>query len=220
MCSGARRQLNRAGFVCRIIDISAPSTGTDRRTATMFAQLSRLSSLRLAALAVALMLGDGLAAAKPASADVVEWQRQQQHWTHQSNGWNRQWRNQWHHRNQFNTRSQVIIGGGPGIIVVGPGFVVGNPGIIVRRPNVIWQRPQFAWKQKQFFKRHPSLHVGQPWWHKNWKNKHWKHNSHWKHNNHWKHDNHWKHNNWRHNGMRFTTPGMRFTTPGMRFTTP
>ena len=192
----------------------------------MFAQLSRLSSLRLAALAVALTLGGGFAAAKPASADVVEWQRQQPHWSHQSNGWKRQWPT--HHRNQFNNRSQVIIGGGSGIIVVGPGFVVGNPGVIVRRPgfivgqpgvivrrpNFIGQRPHFAWKQKQFFKRHPSLHAGQPWWHKNWKNKHWKHS------NHWKHNNNWRHNNWRHNGMRFTTPGMRFTTPGMRFTTP
>jgi hypothetical protein len=186
----------------------------------MFTQLSRLSSLRLAALAVALMLGGGFAAAKPASADVVEWQRQQQHWTHQSNGWKRQWPNQWHNRNQFNSRSQVIIGGGSGIIITGPGFVVGNPGFIVRqpgfvvrRPNFIFERPSFARKQWQFIKRHPSLHAGQPWWHKNWKHRHWQHN------------NNWTHNNWRHNGMRFITPGittprMRFTTPGMRFTTP
>lgn len=187
----------------------------------MSVQLPHLSSVRLAALAVALMLGAGFGAARPAIADIVEWQRQQQHWTHQSNGWKRQWPNQWHHRNQFNNRSQVIIGGGSGIIITGPGFVVGNgiivrqpgfivgePGIIVRRPNFIFERPHFAWKQKQFFKRHPSLHVGKPWWHKNWKHRHWKHNK------------HWKHDHWRGNGMRFTTPGMRFTTPGMRFTTP
>ena len=92
----------------------------------MFTQLPHSSTARLlAALAVALSLGIA-STAKPASADVVEWQRQQPHWAHQSNGWKRQWPT--HHRNQFSNRSQVIIGGGSGIIIVGPGFVVGNPG--------------------------------------------------------------------------------------------
>lgn len=178
----------------------------------------------LAALAVAFTFSLADSASKPVSADATQWTRNQSTWSN-SNGWHRQWRNQWHHRNQFGSRSQVIIGGGSGIIITGPGFIVGNPGVIVRqpgfivgqpgvivrRPNFIWQRPHFVWKQKQFFRRHPSLHAGKPWWDKH---------GHWKHNKHWTHNKHWRQNNWRGNGMRFTTPGMRFTTPGMRFTTP
>jgi hypothetical protein len=187
----------------------------------MFTQLPQSNAARLlGALAVTLTLGLTGGAATPANADVTQWQRSQSSWN-QGNGWNRQWRSQRHHRNQFNNGTRVIIGGGSGIIVTSPGFVGGNSGFIVRqpgfivgqptfvvrRPNFIFERPSFARKQWQFIKRHPSLRVGQPWWHKNWNHRRWQHN------------NNWRHNNWRHNGMRFTTPGMRFTTPGMRFTT-
>ena len=51
---------------------------------------------------------------------------------------------------------------------------------MVRQPNFIFERPSFAKKQWQFIKRHPSLHVGKPWWHKNWNHKRWKHKR-WKH---------------------------------------
>ena len=188
----------------------------------MFAQLPHSSATRrLAALAVALTLGLGLTAGpvSPANADATQWQRPQSSWN-QGGGWNQQWRSQTHHRNHFNNGTQVIIGGGSGVIITSPGFVTGNsgfivrqpgfgqPAFVVRQPNFIFERPSFAKKQWQFIKRHPSLHANQPWWHNNWNHGHWQHNR------------HWQHNNWRHNGMRFTTPGMRFTTPGMRFTTP
>ena len=176
----------------------------------MFAQLPHSSAARLlAALAVALTLGLGLTggAATPANADASQWQRPQSSWN-QGGGWTQQWHSQTHHRNQFNNGTQVIIGGGPGIIITSPsfvtgnsGFIIGQPAFVVRQPNFIFERPSFAKKQWEFIKRHPSLRVGQPWWHNN--------RSH----------GHWQHNNWRHNGMRFTRPGMRFTTPGMRFTT-
>lgn len=163
----------------------------------MLAQLPRSKAL-LAALVLALGLGLGLCltggASKPASADASQWQRPQSNWN-QGNGWKRQWRsNHSHHRNQFGNRSQIIIGGGSGIVFTSPGFVIGNSGFVirqpgfiigqprfvVRQPNFIFERPSFAKKQWQFIKRHPSLHVGKPWWHKNWGHKHWKHKR-WKH---------------------------------------
>lgn len=151
----------------------------------MFAQLPHWSAARLlAALALALTLGLGLAggASKPASADESQWTRNQ-------SGWDRQWRS-----SHSGNRSQIIIGGGSGVVFTSPGFVVGNSGFVVRQPgfivgqprfvarhpNFIFERPSFAKKQWQFIKRHPSLHVGKPWWHKNWSHKRWKHKR-WKH---------------------------------------
>ena len=170
----------------------------------MSALLPHFSAARLlAAMAVALTLGLFGGAATPVNADATQWTRSQSNWGN-SDGWNRQWRNQYHH-NQWGNRSQIIIDSGSGIIITRPGFVIGHPGIIVgqpfvkRRPNFIFERPSFARKQWQFIKRHPSLQVGQPWWNKSWKHKQWKHNN-------------WRNNGWRQNGMRFTTPGMRFTT--------
>ena len=162
----------------------------------MFAQLPHLSAARLlAGLAVVLTLGLGLTGgvSKPASADGSQWTRNQSSWN-QGSGWNRHWRSSQSPHRQFGNRSQIIIGGGSGIVFTSPGFVVGNsgfivrqpsfiigqPSFVVRRPNFIFERPSFARKQFQFIKRHPSLHVGKPWWHKNWNNKRWKHKR-WKH---------------------------------------
>jgi hypothetical protein len=153
-----------------------------------------------AALSFAFILG----AATPASADASQWTRAQPHWWEKSGGWDRQghWHSQRHHRKQFGCfgcGTRVIIGGSgvvfsrpgiivgnPGFIVRQPGFVVGQPRFVVRQPNFIFERPAFAAKQRAFFKRHPSLHLGQPWWgrkHKHWKHTHWKHKA-WKP---WKH---------------------------------
>jgi hypothetical protein len=163
----------------------------------MFTQLPYLSAARLlAALAVALTLGLGLTGGtpKPASADGSQWTRNQTNWN-QGTGWNRHWRSSHsHHRDQFGNRSQIIIGGGSGVIITRPNFVIGNsgfivrqpgfivrqPSFVVRQPNFIFERPSFARKQFQFIKRHPSLRVGKPWWHKNWSHKRWKHKR-WKH---------------------------------------
>lgn len=155
----------------------------------MFAQLPHWSAARLLA-ALALTLGLGLTggASKPASADESQWTRSQSNWN-QGSGWDRQWRS-----SHSGNRSQIIIGGGSGVIFTSPGFVVGNSGFVVRQPgfivgqprfvarhpNFIFERPSFAKKQWQFIKRHPSLHVGKPWWHKNWSHKRWKHKR-WKH---------------------------------------
>jgi hypothetical protein len=162
----------------------------------MFAQLSHSSAPRLlAALVVALTLGLALGltggAATPANADASQWTRSQSNWGN-STGWNRHWRSQTHQRNQFNNGTQVIIGGGSGIIVTSPGFVTGNsgfivrqpgfivgqPAFVVRQPNFIFERPSFAKKQWEFIKRHPSLHANQPWWHNNWSHRRWKHKRH------------------------------------------
>lgn len=157
----------------------------------MIAQLPHSKAARLlAVLAVALTLGLGLAggASKPASADASQWTRNPSSWGN-STGWNRHWRS-----SQSGSRSQIVIGGGSGVIVTSPGFVagspgfvvrqpgfiVGQPGFVVRQPNFVFARPQFALKQKQFFKRHPSLFVGQPRWDKNWKHKRWNQKR-WKH---------------------------------------
>lgn len=169
----------------------------------MFAKFPHLKAVPLlAALAVALCLAFAGGASKPASADESQWTRSQSNWG-DSSGWKRHWRG-----NHSGSRSQIIIGGGSGVIISSPGFVTGNsgfvvhqpgfivsnPGFIVRQPafivgqpgfvhqrNVFFGRPQFAFKQKQFFRRHPSLFIGsKPWWHKNWSNKRWKHNR-WKH---------------------------------------
>ena len=162
----------------------------------MFAQLPHLSAARLlAALAVALTFGLGLTggASKPASADDSQWMRNQSNWGN-STGWDRHWRSSHSHHRQFGNRSQIIIGGGSGIIITHPNFVIGNsgfivrqpgfiigqPSFVVRQPNFIFERPSFARKQWQFIKRHPSLHMGKPWWHKNWSHKRWKHKR-WKH---------------------------------------
>lgn len=156
----------------------------------MFAQLPHSKAARLlAALAIALTLGLGLSltggASKPASADASQWTRSQSNWGN-ATGWDRNWRSSQSHRNQFGHRSQIIIGGGSGVIVTRPGFVIGNgfvvrqpgfivgqPSFVVRKPNFIFERPQFARKQWQFIKRHPSLRVGKPWRHKDWSHKRW-----------------------------------------------
>jgi hypothetical protein len=160
----------------------------------MFAHLPHASVARLlAALAVTLTFALCVAggAAKPANADESQWVRPQSNWGN-STGWNRHWRTQTQH--QFNSGTQIIVGGGSGVIVTRPGFVIGNPGFVVnqpgfivgrpafvvRQPNFIFERPSFARKQWQFIKRHPSLRVGQPWWHGSWKHKRWKHKR-WKH---------------------------------------
>ena len=155
----------------------------------MFAQLSRLSSLRLAALAVAVTLGGRL---RRSQAGQRRCRRMATPATSigpiNRNGWNRQWPSQRHHRNQFNNRSQVIIGGGSGIIIAGPDFVVGNPGVIVRQPGFIVapsvRRPNFIGSgrnspgsRSSSSSAIPRCTSGKPWWHKNWNNKHWKHNS-------------------------------------------
>ncbi|NJM92600.1 MAG: hypothetical protein HC861_08245 [Rhodospirillaceae bacterium] len=162
----------------------------------MFAQLPHSKTARLLA-ALALTLTLGLlagGASNPASADASQWTRSQSQWG-SSTGWERHWRsNQSHHRNQFDNRSQIIIGGGSGVIITRPAFVIGNPSFVVRQPafiigqtrfvvrqpNFIFERPSFAKKQWQFIKRHPSLRVGKPWWHNNWSHKRWKHKR-WKH---------------------------------------
>jgi len=122
----------------------------------MFAQLPHSSAARLlAALAVALTLGLGLTggAATPANADASQWQRPQSSWN-QGGGWTQQWHSQTHHRNQFNNGTQVIIGGGPGIIITSPsfvtgnsGFIIGQPAFVVRQPNFIFERPSFVMSQ-------------------------------------------------------------------------
>jgi hypothetical protein len=164
----------------------------------MFTQFPHSSAARLLA-ALAVMLTLGLGSATPAGADAAQWQRPHSSWN-QGSGWKRQWHSQTLHRNQFNNGTRVIIGGGSGVIVTSPGFVgnsgfivrqpgfivgqpgfiVGQPVFVVRRPNFIFERPSFARKQWQFIKRHPSLRVGQPWWHQNWNHRRWKHKR-WKH---------------------------------------
>jgi hypothetical protein len=151
-------------------------------------------------------------AAKPAGADASQWVRSQPHWWDGSGAWggHHQWRRQWHHRRHFKSHKPlIVIGGGgvflahPGFFVVSPGFVVRQPAFVVRQPafvvrrpifgvrqsHFIFERPAFAkHKHKHFFKRHPSLHPGEPWWHKGWKHKHW-HKPH-------------------HGGVHFIRPGM------------
>lgn len=156
----------------------------------MFALFPHAHAARLAA-ALAILLTLGLWTAAPAGADASQWQRPQSSWN-KGSGWNRQWHSQTQRRNQFNSGTRVIIGGGSGVVIAGPGLVVGNsgfvvrqpgfivgqPAFVVRKPNIIWERPSFARKQWAFYQRHPSLRLGQPRWHKTWK--HWKHKR-WKH---------------------------------------
>jgi hypothetical protein len=74
----------------------------------------------------------------------------------------------------FVVRQPPFIVQQPRFIVRQPGFVVGQPTFVVRQPNFIFQRPHFVAKQRDFFKRHPSLHVGQPFVHKKWVHKRWR----------------------------------------------
>ena len=165
----------------------------------MFTQLPHLSVMRpLAVLAVALTFGLSLyvagGTANPANADASQWTRSSSNWGN-STGWNQHWRSQTH--NQFNG-TQVIVGGGSGVIVTRPAFVTGGSGFVVnqghfivnqghfivgqpafvQRPNFVFERSSFARKQWQFVKRHPSLRLGNPWWRNNWSHKRWKHKRH------------------------------------------
>lgn len=152
---------------------------------------ARLLAILAVALAFACLLASS--AANPANADASQWTRSHPHWWDKSNGSG--WSKPWHHRRHFKSSRPRIIIGGPGIIFSNPGlaivhpglvvqqpaFIVRQPGLIVNRPafvarhpNFIFERPHFAAKQRDFFKRHPSLHVGQPFVHKKWVHKHWR----------------------------------------------
>src|SRR5262245_23235225 len=114
----------------------------------MFAQLPHSSAARLiAALAVALGLGIAGGAATPAGADESQWVRPQSNWN-QGSGWNRQWRSQT--QSQSSNRSQVVIGGAPGVIITSPNFAYGNSGFIVRQPGFIVGRPSFGHRSNFF----------------------------------------------------------------------